>query len=243
MYEPPRSLPLSEWPEADRRGWQEACRPGLRLKLGGRASRLREVSREDYENRYGAFLGFLQRKHVLKYDVTAAGQVTTANVGDYLADLKSRVTSVTAYNCISKLRRVASLIAPEVDFSWLSDIENDLAFVMEPRSKFERFVFTQVLVEAGLTLVTEAQRSARDRLGRARGVRNGLMVALLALCPIRLKNFADLTIGQSFKWDRESWWIALPRKATKAGRPDDRRVPELLYPAIEVYVGQSRPAS
>jgi hypothetical protein len=117
MHETPRSLPLSEWPEADRRAWREACRPGLRLKPGGRASRLREVSREDYENRYGAFLGFLQRKHVLKYDVTAAGQVRAANVEDYLADLKSRVSSVTAYNCISKLRRVASLIAPEVDFS------------------------------------------------------------------------------------------------------------------------------
>jgi integrase len=113
---------------------------------------------------------------------------------------------------------------------------------MEPRSKFERFVFTQVLVEAGLRLVVEAQRSVKERLARARSERNGLMVALLALCPIRLKNFADLTIGQTFKWDRESWWISLPRKATKTGRPDDRRVPELLYPAIEVYLGQSRPA-
>jgi len=101
------------------------------------------------------------------------------------------------YNCISKLRRVAGLIAPDADLGWLSDIENDLAFVMEPRSKFERFVFTDALVEADLTLVTEAQRSTKDRLSRARGVRNGMMLALLAPCPIRLKSFASLTIGQT----------------------------------------------
>jgi hypothetical protein len=37
----------------------------------------------------------------------------------------------------------------------------------------------------------EAEKFARHDLARAR-VRNGLMVALLALCPIRLKNFAAL---------------------------------------------------
>jgi hypothetical protein len=182
------------------------------------------VSREDYENRYGAFLGFLQRAHLLRGDVAAAGQVTPANVEAYLADLKSRVSSVTTYDCISKLKRVASMIAPDNQFRWLSDLENDLAFVMEPRSKFERFVFTQVLVEAGLTLVTEARQSANDALSRARAVRNGLMIALLALCPIRLKNFAALTIGETFKWDRASWWITLPCAATKTHRADDRRV-------------------
>ena len=36
-------------------------------------------------------------------------------------------------------------------------------------------------------------------LARARGGRNGLIIALLALCPIRLKNFAALEIGQTFK--------------------------------------------
>jgi hypothetical protein len=60
-------------------------------------------------------------------------------------------------------------------------------------------VLTGQLLEAGLTLVTEAQGFAKSDLARARGVRNGLMVALLALCPIRLKNFATLEIGKTFR--------------------------------------------
>jgi integrase len=113
--------------------------------------------------------------------------------------------------------------------------------VMEPRSKFDRLVFTERLVEAGLTLVAEAEAFARNSLARARGVRNGLMIALLALCPIRLKNFAALEIGQTFKEINGSWWIALPTTATKSRRPDERRVPALLDRSIELYLNQSRP--
>jgi integrase len=112
---------------------------------------------------------------------------------------------------------------------------------MEPRSKFDRLVFTGRLLEAGLTLVAEAQEFANSDLARARGVRNGLMIALLALCPIRIKNFAALEIGDSFKEVHGSWWIALPSISTKSRRPDERRVPHWLNSCIEMYLNQSRP--
>jgi integrase len=237
----PRSLPVSEWPDADRRAWEEACRPGSRLKPGGAASSLAVVSRDDFARRYGAFLGFLQRNGRLEPHAGAATQVTLPNVEAYIADLKARVRSVTVYNCIHQLRRAAQLLAPTFDFSWLGEIEKDLALEMEPRSKFDRLVLTGQLVEAGLTLVAEAQEFATSDLGRARGVRNGLMVALLALCPIRLKNFAALEIGHTFKEVHGDWWIALPSIATKSRRPDERRVPQLLNHCIEMYLNRSRP--
>jgi integrase len=67
------------------------------------------------------------------------------------------------------------------------------------------------------------------------------MVALLALCPIRLKNFAELEIGQTFKEVDKCWWIALPGSLTKSRRPDERRVPALLNRFIELYLENSRP--
>ena len=237
----PRSLPVSEWPDADRRAWEEACRPGSRLKPGGAASHLAEVSRDDFARRYGAFLDFLQRTNRLEYHAGATTQVTLPNVESYIANLKVRVRSVTVYNCIYKLRRAAELLAPIADFSWLAEIEKDLALEMESRSKFDRLVLTGRLVEAGITLVVEAEGFARHDLARARGVRNGLMVALLALCPIRLKNFAALEIGQTFKDIHGKWWITLPGNMTKSGRPDERAVPAWLNRYIDVYLNQSRP--
>jgi hypothetical protein len=139
---------------------------------------LAQVSRDDFARRYGAFLGFLQRTRRLDHGAAAAAQVTSANVESYIADLASRVRSVTVYNCVYKLRRAAELLAPATDFSWLAEIEKDLALVMEPRSKFDRLVLTGPLLEAGLTLIAEAKEFARrpcprraqrvhDRLARA----------------------------------------------------------------------------
>jgi integrase len=237
----PRSLPTQEWPNADRRAWADACRPGARLKPGGRANYLAPVSREDFARRYGAFLGFLQRNGRLERDVGAATQVILPNVEAYIADLSARVRSVTVWNCVYKLRRASQLLAPTVDFSWLAEIEKDLALVMEPRSKLDRLVFAPRLVEAGLTLVTEAESFAKDDLARARGVRNGLMIALLAHRPIRLKNFAALEIGQTFKEIHGRWWITLPRMSTKTRRADERPVPAMLNRYIDLYLKGSRP--
>ena len=44
--ERPRSLLIDEWPDADRRAWEDACRPRSRLKPGGSASYLAPVSRD-----------------------------------------------------------------------------------------------------------------------------------------------------------------------------------------------------
>jgi len=237
----PRSLPVSEWPDADRHAWEEACRPGSRLKPGGVASYLAQVSRDSFARRYGAFLAFLDRNGRL-HQSAAAAQVTPTNVAAYIDELTARVRSVTTYNCIYHLRRAAELLAPTIDFSWLAEIEKDLALVMEPRSKSDRLVLSERLVEAGLTLVIEAQQLADNDFARARGIRNRLMIALLAVCPNRLKNFSTLEIGHTFKHVHGSWWIAVPAALTKSRRrPDERRVPEWLNNTIDLYLNQSRP--
>jgi site-specific recombinase XerD len=237
----PRSLLLSEWPEADRAAWQDACRPSVRLKPGGSASYLAEVSREDFARRYGAFLGFLQRKQKLDLQAAAGTQVTPLNVEQYITELKERVSTVTVWNCIYKLRRASELLDPKADCLWLLEIERDLALVMEPKSKFDRLVFTRRLVEAGLTLVVEAQEFAKSDYARAKRIRNGLMIALLGICPIRIKNFAALEIGATFKEVNGSWWIAVSKSSTKTGNIEERRIPDRLNRAIDIYMKQSRP--
>jgi hypothetical protein len=236
-----RSLPIQEWPHGDRKAWEEACRPGVRLKPGGRASHFAVASLKDFTNRYGAYLGFLQRRGVLDLKAGAAAQVTRGNVKAYVAELKTRVSSVTTWNCVYKLRRSSQLLNPTIDFAWLLEMEGEFALVMTPRSKFDRLVLTTRIIEAGLTLIAEAKKCAKLDFERALGIRNGLMIVILGLTQIRLKNFVELEIGGTFKEVNGSWWITVPAGSTKNKRWIEKRLPASLNRIIELYLNQVRP--
>lgn len=187
------------------------------------------------------FLGFLDRAGLLRLEGPAAANVTVDNVNAYLVEIMGRLSSISVHGSICKLRRAAQYIAPGSDFVWLAEIGKDLAFVARPPSKFDRLVSTETLVEAGLALIHEAEHSRHmSKFGRAKQVRNGLMVALLALCPIRRKNFAALEIGRSFVEIHGTWWIVLSPSETKEKRADERPINELLKPVIGRYIDQHR---
>src|SRR5262249_18508669 len=59
--------------------------------------------------------------------------------------------------------------------------------------------------------------------------------------PNPAEEFCGLEIGHTFKEIDGIWWIALPGNLTKSRRPDERRVPEWLNSAIDLYLKQSRP--
>jgi len=237
-----RSLPFELWPEADKIAWEAACRPSIRLKGGGAASHMRPVTQSDLAKRYGNFLNFLSRSGLLDRQAPAGAQVTLENVEQYVEELKARVGSVTVYGSVQKLRRITQLLAPERDFAWLIDIERELFAAMRPKSKWSRVVFSEVIVEAGLTLIAETETATKlPILTRARMVRNGLMVALLAQCPIRLKNYAALQIGRSIVKHQDTWWILLTAAETKEKRADERPVPDYVGEAIDKYLQTYRP--
>lgn len=237
-----QTLRIDEWPEADRQAWEEACRPSVRLKKGGTASHLAPVSQDDIARRYGRYLGFLKRTGRLDLNTPAASQVTLKNVETYMAEFEGNINSVTAWNCIYKLRRAAQLLSPATDFTWLIEIEKDLELLQEPRSKLNRFVYAEQIVKAGLTLILEAKDFKKTPVKRARVIRNGLMLALLAANPTRRKNFASLEIGKTFRKIEGQWWICISARATKTKqRPEERPVAIWLTPYIELYLEDARP--
>ena len=145
-----------------------------------------------------SFLDFLQRRGRLDTLAAAGAQVTPQHVQGFADELQQRVSSVTLHGSIYKLRRATEIIAPDHDVNWLKELEKDLDLVKQPRSKMHRLVLAETLLEAGLTLMTEAEAAEHHTpLWRATTFRNGLMIALLACCPIRLKNFAALKLGKS----------------------------------------------
>ena len=56
-----RSLPIEQWPSADRDAWAAACRPNQRLIRGGAGAHMKPITLADLARRYGYFLDFLDR--------------------------------------------------------------------------------------------------------------------------------------------------------------------------------------
>lgn len=236
-----RGMKPQEWPIADQHAWAEVCRPGGRLTRGGRASHLKPVTRLDLARRYGLFLAFLARTGRLTREASASTLITPENVSAFIADLVLRVSSVSVYGSVYKVRRIGQLLDPRWDSAWLRDIEQALAWEMLPAPKFHRIVDSDRIVEAGYCLMQRSEDSTQlPTCRRARLYRNGLMLALLALCPVRLKNFATLKIGTSLRKVEDRWIITFAATDTKCGRPDERLVPDRLCPAIERYVAVYR---
>jgi site-specific recombinase XerD len=99
-------------------------------------------------------------------------------------------------------------------------------------------------VRAEIVDIRLASRSGaaehRTPLQRATQYRNGMMIALLACCPIRLKSFAALSLGETLVQIEDCWWIVLTAQQTKEKRPDERRIPDFLGPYLDRYVSEHR---
>jgi integrase len=111
---------------------------------------------------------------------------------------------------------------------------------MAPRSKADRLVLAERLVEAGLVLIKEAEMFGKTPLACAVGVRNGLLIALLALHPIRIKNFSALAIAKSFVNVDGRWWLHVPAADTKSNFVDQRQVPEFITANVDKYINTHR---
>ncbi|QRM33576.1 site-specific integrase [Microvirga sp. VF16] len=236
-----QSLPVSSWPMHDPLVWAEACRPTQRLRLGGLASHMKPVTQDDLARRYGYFLWALMQARQLDPAEQAGAQIVPDTLEHFISLAEPHWSSVTLYQSVYKLRRIAEILAPETSFAWLREIEADLRAAAHPARRREN-VTTDELVEAGEALFREAGKASHLKpKEQARRARNGLMIALLALRPIRHRNFSELTLGSTFRHLDGNWWIVLEAGDTKAGRIDEKRVPQDLVPLVERYLTVYRP--
>ena len=236
-----RALPLRDWPDEDRRIWRDAFRPAQRLTAGGRAAHLRPSSKAILERNYSYYLRVVSDRGALNRSAAAATHVTPEGVEAFVKRAELSRNSVSVASGVEKVRLMAQMLTPEGDFAWLKYVEAQLRRSARPREKFSRIVGSEELVEAGLILMQEAREAKSESAGQARRFRNGLIIAMLAVCPIRVGSFASLTIGRSFLRIGDGWWIRLAANETKSDRPDERPVHGFLTSSVDEYLRTYRP--
>jgi site-specific recombinase XerD len=88
----------------------------------------------------------------------------------------------------------------------------------------------------------EAERTTeRDPLVMPQRFRDGLIIALLAARPIRLKNLAAIEIGRHLVRVDETFWLRFDAEEVKNRRSIEAPIPGALTPYLERYCVTHRP--
>ncbi|HEY1432888.1 MAG TPA: tyrosine-type recombinase/integrase, partial [Stellaceae bacterium] len=236
-----RCKPLDEWPAADRALWQAALMPGDLFDDGGARARHSEISNRNAVYGYGRWLTCLDRHGWLDDASSPADRITPARVRAYIPDLERHNATQTVLNRLQELYAVALVMDPDRDWSWIHRFHSHVRTRHRPaRPKRARLVPVWDLFNLGLSLMASAEQETTP-CKRAMVFRDGLIIALLALRPLRLRNLAGLVLDSTLVLRGNRWWIQIPASETKTKKEIDVPWPEALAPALETYITRHRP--
>jgi integrase len=234
-------LVVDDWPEVDRERWRVAQALAGLLEADQPASRWSPARRRIGEQRYGQWLAYLDRIGMLEPSCRPGQRATDDRLSEFLAELRARVAPWSTAMMLGALVHMLSVLEPEHDWAPLARVYNQLKQTAAPsRNKLERLVRAADLFELGLRLMDTCEEADRPQYMPIR-YRDGLIIALLIACPLRIKNLTDLVIGQHLVFDGFVYRLELSAAETKTGRPYHAAVPPELTPSIDGWLQVHRP--
>jgi integrase/recombinase XerD len=235
-----RCKTLEEWPAADRDLWQAALVPGDILEDGGSRAGHAEYSNRNAIYGYGRWLTWLERQGLLEAASSPADRVTPDRVSAYIAGLGKHNATQTLLNRLQELAAVAMVMDPYRDWSWINRIYSKVRARHRPaRPKRARLVAAGALFDLGIALLAKAEQE-KTQCARAVTYRNGLIIALLAARPLRLRNLAGLVLDRTLVVRGRQWWIEFPTSDTKTKEVIELPWPEPLVASLETYLARHR---
>lgn len=239
------SLKFAAWPESDRSLWLHITAAGCPLDNDGVGSHWAPETKRVIARDYGYWLSFISATNPAALHENPIARVTPDRVRLYLQSMLD-VSPLTQTSRIARLHHVIRCADTENDLGWLCKMRRALEKLarrqVPVRNKRPRIVSTGRIIDAGISLMQRTHSGSNRRIYlRAKDFRDGLMIALLAARPLRLKNFAALRLGSHIRPTSDGYLIDIPGVETKTGRPIETFVPDELCPWFSLYLRDYRP--
>ena len=194
------------------------------------------------ETPYRRWLGFLALKHPVDLLLSAENRITPERVKGFVEHLAEAVRDTTIVIHLESLLMAARILAPSEDFDWLVALKNRLAARARPMERLSKLKMPWDTLALGLSLMDGAMAAPpRDHLLNEIDYRDGLVLALLSLWPIRRRSMAALTVSTHIVRSGDTLTINLFGADTKTARPDWFVVPAKLSPYMVYYLDVMRP--
>lgn len=239
-----KALPFKEWPDLLRAKWEEAFADGEFLDEGGRGAHLSPATRASLRSALGRFLRFLQpaERHLLVHrDVSV---ICRTVISDFADSRRTTFSERSVAIELHHLRLALHLVFPELDLGWLLNATKRIASNAPPKAQMLHLTTSDRLYLVGMRLMDDAtQESEEDSVVTKRlafKYRDGLIILLLSLIPLRRRTLTALRVGKHLIRSGELWALDIPEGDTKTGVPMEFGLCETLSRRIDVYLGQFR---
>jgi integrase len=184
----------------------------------------------------------LYREGLLNESTAVSDRITPGLLDRYTAHLKSYLAPMSLAAAVGGLASAANALAPCSDWSFLSRRSSRLRLRAKPsRDKRHAIRHTLDLYNYGKELMDTADPGKSGTSSAAYCYQAGLVIALLAARPLRIRNFQAITIGKSLHWDGTHYWLTFDIDETKTHRPINEPLPDDLRPYLERFLQIWRP--
>ena len=237
-------LQHTHWPRSDREMWEALCRQAGPLDDPGGLAHLRQTSRNTLEVRYGRWLKWLSDTDPNALLASPSERATIPRLQSWLEGLK-HTKPMSRLMFVDGVLRVLREFTPEQD--WIMQVRllaglKRTAGRGDPARKNGRILSSAVLLATGLRHAGPYADEAATLLERLKRQRDGTMIALLAVLPMRRRAFCELTLGHSIHVSATEIMISLAPEMTKTGVPWEVIVPGQIEPVLRRYIEEVRPA-
>jgi integrase len=237
---PKLHMPFAEWPEIDRRLWSAAVDSDDPFNV---AARLAERTLHKRWMGWRRFLGFVANFEPAILKKSPQQRLTAERLRRFVEHLRETNTPHSVAIQVDSLYGAAQTMMPKKDWTWLRNIKTRL-FAAAPRGTTIRPVSTSLqLVDLGEKLMDESEVAGEKEIciDDAVRYRDGLIIALAGLIPLRHKNCAAIEIGRDLTKEGDAWSIVIPPDETKTKVWLDFPVPQFIEDRLSTYLTRVRP--
>jgi integrase/recombinase XerD len=234
-------VPPVRWPEPDKLLWQAACAPAdlLDEDVGAR-SRHAAISNLKVERGYGRWLTYLSISAPECLADPPAARITPERVKAYVEHLRSLENgTATILARLQELDSAAKVMGPNQSWRFINRIASRIRASHKPVRDKRNLKLTDELVDLGVAVMKKAE--SEKGCSAAISFRDGLLIAFLALIPLRRRNLVSVSLGQNLIEINGHWIVALDAAETKTHAPLEMDLPDILVEPLRTYLQKYRP--
>ena len=240
---PKKHLPFSAWPPEDRALWARAFEHDG-FDDEAKTAHLAVATVIVLRTSYARYLGFLANHDPVRLQLAPETRIDPDSIKAFVAHLRESCRDTSVASLLHTLRLALGYMFPRGDWSWLKTVTKRIMAGAIPRGDPTRGLTSAELYAIGIDLMAmaeEALASSREAtVESALLYRDGLIIALLALVPLRRRTLAALTTDRHLVKTGDLWLLDIPAADTKTRQPLEFPLSDTLSEHISLYLARFR---